>query len=957
MLNRVAFKGKPKEGPPGMEAIIGGASAFGTTCLSEFHHLLVSPSSVTPAQRFAAMRSLVARLNVSLPGRHRKVFSFAPDQVGVPPTRLDVPRNPKEGGWSLAGEDYALLVDFNQTGLTLHRLLDTTADPGDVASTEAVDIPYAAIASVMRTGGGEAPQPPVWVFTLNGASHAAADVGTALCARPADEDDDLAPMLKAMAPGVRAQAVEAQKEARDGICSGSKRCLILRFSRTDAADLEARVVPTMLACNPDIVTTEPGAALGGASNGAAGGSGGGGHPGGIKMSTAVMQPRGARPATSGSFGAHGALLDSRRTALVDTAGTTAAGGVGVPAPGNHQPPPGLFDVLGGDVGLDSQAHEPMRLTAVLQAAAAAVPPSGHGGYHDDIIGTQFPRGTMLASQHDAALAAAVAGDDSGAMGGGLDESPPITDPALTGQVKATTRVTVPPQPGHAHGRDADVAPGAKKAALLLTTSAPPPPPPAAAKATKAAAGAKSGAAGAGTKRKGGAEVTPTTVEPPVRTVSVLPPTAPTGAVTGKRKAAVVAAAKLEKQAQRQTDGEEGDDDMDEEEEGPPRAHAATAPPQPRGGTQARAKAAPVTMPAAARAQPPPPPQQRGGAKADGGRDRAAVVVPPPPSSHHGGAAKQAGCAAGAGKAGPSGGKHRASAAALDALGGAGGGEYAPLSSPPQSESMPPELTLLAKQLFPEAMATDTEGDEDDDEDDIMAAAPASKKARVEKQPRRGGLEKQKAVPAKGGGQRHGGKGGGGDARRMELDFDLGAPLDSQTESDVFGTGTDDDSTVLALQRIVEAARAASQAAAKRTIGRMLDAVFNTISASVGALAERQATERTELARGCSHKVAELKRKRDAEQGELQACLKRFQAEIRARAAAVERMATDVAACAQEAQAAGAALAQKHGQQVARMHKELERHLAEKEAEARRVESDGKQNTGVKAAMIKLLKQL
>jgi hypothetical protein len=68
------------------------------------------------------------------------------------------------GGWELVADQYTLLVDFNQSGFTLHQLRDTDAadDSGDQPcgsqgappepdqQTEPVDVAYADIRSIKR---------------------------------------------------------------------------------------------------------------------------------------------------------------------------------------------------------------------------------------------------------------------------------------------------------------------------------------------------------------------------------------------------------------------------------------------------------------------------------------------------------------------------------------------------------------------------------------------------------------------------------------------------------------------------------------------------------------------------------------------------------------------------------------------------------------------------------------
>jgi len=928
-------------GPPGASAILGGAAAFGPACIDDFHSLLCA-HSVTTGQRFAAMRALVARLNVSLPGRLRRVFSFAPDQVGVRATRLDVPGPHKKsapvGGWSLVADDYALLVDFNVTGLTLHRLL-SHGDPDDVADTEAVDIPYTALRSVMRTGGGEAPQPPVWQFSLDPDKACTAAVGEALCTPPADEDEDLVDALKAMSADVRAQAIEAQKEARKAVSSGHTSCLVLRFARADAADLEARVVPTMLACNPDIVTSSPGTAFGGRG----GSNGGCAHPSGaVKMSTAVMVPRGARPAVSGATGAGAAVLDSRRgTALLDTAGTGAA--VTGPAAQPLQMPPGLYDAHGGDAGLDSQAQAPRSLNAVIQAAGAAGAEGGcgrgaqqrprvdNGAIHDG-----------LPSQHDAGLTEAIGGEEdvSELPGQALlppnnfpNESLPLTDPAPTAPhahpTRAPPHVPLHPSRGHLVSPPKGAGQSRGKAALPLTTSAQRQPPALPAPVEIPAPTLHGSADAKKIKTKAAAAAADVAIAPktapPAAVNATTAAAAATATATGKRKAAVAAAAALEKHAHR---GVSSSDDPSREQGG----GAAPAP------LKEQAHNATTTG------------TKRGAAKATGAGAAAAAAfaVPPPVAPASAKANKPAATASARGK---------------PATGGAAAAAVAAARASLPSDKLPADMCTLAKQLF---IHPSDDLEESFDDDEPVVVPPPAKKAR------RGATAAAPpaaAAPAHGGGGRRRQHAAAADLDlNMDMDIDFlfgrsapaghavrGAAQSEDGDTTVTGTAGDDDGTIVALQRVVETARQASQAAAKRAIAKLLDAAAGASTAAISALAERQAAERAEMGRTSMARVSALKRKRDEENQQLVAAVKRFQGEIRTRAAALERNDEELQAASSEASAAAQALAQKHIGQVARVQKELERHLKEKEAEVRQVEAEAKQNTGVKAALLKLLK--
>jgi hypothetical protein len=75
------------------------------------------------------------------------------------------------------------------------------------------------------------------------------------------------------------------------------------------------------------------------------------------------------------------------------------------------------------------------------------------------------------------------------------------------------------------------------------------------------------------------------------------------------------------------------------------------------------------------------------------------------------------------------------------------------------------------------------------------------------------------------------------------------------------------------------------------------------------------------------------------------------------AAAVDASAAAMEAAAAEAVNVGEALHAKHVSQVARLQQEMERHLKEKEKEAARLDTEARQNKGVKAAIAKLLQRL
>ncbi len=103
------------------------------------------------------------------------MYSFPLDAIAVMPTRVEAPPpDSGAGGWELVADVYTLLVDFNQTGFTLHQVSepedaeDDSADgraaptggsqpcgsqgapPEPSQQTAPVDVAYADIRSIKR---------------------------------------------------------------------------------------------------------------------------------------------------------------------------------------------------------------------------------------------------------------------------------------------------------------------------------------------------------------------------------------------------------------------------------------------------------------------------------------------------------------------------------------------------------------------------------------------------------------------------------------------------------------------------------------------------------------------------------------------------------------------------------------------------------------------------------------
>ncbi len=71
----------------------------------------------------ATIAPLHARTALTPPARifrWGRVFSFQLDAVAVLPYRIELPDD-GGGGWELAADEFALRVDFNQEGFTLHQ--------------------------------------------------------------------------------------------------------------------------------------------------------------------------------------------------------------------------------------------------------------------------------------------------------------------------------------------------------------------------------------------------------------------------------------------------------------------------------------------------------------------------------------------------------------------------------------------------------------------------------------------------------------------------------------------------------------------------------------------------------------------------------------------------------------------------------------------------------------------
>ena len=166
-----------------------GHAAFGVMQRA-FYDLLRRRHAPKREALFATLRDLVTKFNAMLPGNKRmcvsgcvhacalpmltrcaavrcRVYTFVPETVTVAPTRVEAALG-GGGGFELIADAFARRVDFNQTGLTLHQLMqddddaDGDADPpasqqgsqGAPAAagptTAPVDIAYANIRSIKR---------------------------------------------------------------------------------------------------------------------------------------------------------------------------------------------------------------------------------------------------------------------------------------------------------------------------------------------------------------------------------------------------------------------------------------------------------------------------------------------------------------------------------------------------------------------------------------------------------------------------------------------------------------------------------------------------------------------------------------------------------------------------------------------------------------------------------------